>query len=312
MRKKTLLAVAIVALLISATVTVPIPAAAQSGEQAAASGPPQVMQLFVEDVKPGRAPAHLKNEAAWTAAYKKAMLKDYYVGATTLSGPPQAWFFAAFGSMGDVERVNAALEANKAVQAQLDRVGAAESDLLSNTRSMFVFYNKELSYRPDFNIGNYKYVMVDTVRVKPGQFSKFAEMWKMVNAAHEKANMDEHMLVYNAGLGAPGGTVFVFQPLKSLKEWDQMGKTHGKGSGYYEAVGDEGRKKMGEFAQNDQKFFERNILAISPEMSFVSEKVMAANPSFWMPKAAMAKSKSHASKGVKPVAERDTTKIRRK
>ena len=175
--------------------------------------------------------------------------------------------------------------------------------MLTNARSMFAFYNPKLSYRPDFNIGDYKYIMVDTIRVKLGHFPKFAEAWKAVTAAHEKANMDEHMLVYNVGLGAPGGTVVIFEPIKSLKEWDESSKTHGKGSAYYEAMGDEGRKMFSEVAQNDEMYVQRDFLAISPGMSFVSEKVMAANPSFWQPKTTMAK--APAMKPTTPAAKKE-------
>jgi hypothetical protein len=118
--------------------------------------------------------------------------------------------------------------------------------------------------------------MVDTYRLKLGHYEKCAELRKAVNAAHEKANIDEHMLVYNVGLGAPTGTVMVFQPLKSLKEFDDFAKTHGKGSAYYEVVGDAGRKMFTEFAREDEQFSVRDFLAFSPRMSFLSEKVVAA------------------------------------
>ena len=286
--RKILFALAVLALVVSATVTVPT-IAAQSHTDSASSGPPPVIQIFREEVKPGKGPLHAKTEAAFLVGYKKANLKYYYLGTTAMTGASEAWFFSAYGSMEDVEKANMAMEANKAVQAELDRAGIADGDLLTGVRSTYLFYNKELSYRPDFNLGEYKYFMVDTYRVKLGHYEKFAELRKAVNAAHEKANIDEHMLVYNVGLGAPAGTILVFEPMKSLKEWDDSAKTHGKGSAYYEAVGDAGRKMFTEFAREDEQFFVRDFLAFSPGMSFLSEKVIASNPSYWKPKAEMAK-----------------------
>ena len=300
--RKILFALAVLALVVSATVTVP--AVAQNVyADSASSGPPPVIQIFREEVKPGKGPLHAKTEAAWAAAYKKANLKYYYLGTTTMSGPTEAWFFSAYGSMEDAEKAQRALEANKAVQAEIDRVNVADGDLLSGTRSTYLFYNKELSYRPDFNIGEYKYFMVDTYRIKLGHYEKFAELRKAINAAHEKANVDEHMLVYGVGLGAPAGTVLVFQPVKSLKEYDDAAKTHGKGSAYYEATGDAGRKMFNDFAREDEQFFVRDFLAFSPGMSVVSEKVIAANPSFWKPKAEMAKAPA-----AKPAAKKESAK----
>jgi len=193
------------------------------------------------------------------------------------------------------------------VQAEIDRANIADGDLLTGVRSTFLFYNPELSYRPNFNVGEYKYLMVDTYRIKLGHGEKFSELRKAVNAAHEKANMDEHMLVYNVGLGAPGGTVMVLQPAKSLKEFDDSAKTHGKGSPYYEAVGDDGRKMFTEFAREDEQFFVRDFLAFSPGMSFVSEKVIAANPSFWQPKMELAK-----APGAKLAAKKEPAKTEKK
>jgi hypothetical protein len=300
--RKILFVLAVLALVVSATVIVPT-AAAQSNTESASAGPPPVIQIFREEVKPGKGPLHAKTEAAFLAAYKKANLKYYYLGTTTMTGPSEAWFLSAYSSMEDVEKANLAFEANKAVTAEMDRANVADGDLLTGVRSTYLFYNAELSYRPNFNLGEYKYFMVDTYRIKLGHYEKFAEMRKAVNAAHEKANIDEHMLVYNVGLGAPAGTIMVFEPMKSLKEWDEGGKIHGKGSAYYEAIGDAGRKMFTEFAREDEQFFVRDFLAFSPGMSFVSEKVMAANPSYWKPKMEMAKA---------PAAKKEPAKTEKK
>ncbi|MBZ5629412.1 MAG: hypothetical protein LAO06_11170 [Acidobacteriia bacterium] len=286
--KKLAFALVVLALCVSTTPIV-VPAAAQNYADSAASAPPPLLQIFREEVKPGKGPAHEKSEASWAAAYKQANLKYYYVGTTTMSGPSEAWFFSAYGSMEDAEKATALLSANKTAQADVDRINATDGELLTGARSWYAFYSPELSYRPNFNLGEYKYFMVDTYRIKLGHYEQFAAMRKAVNAAHEKAGLDEHMLVYNVGLGAPGGTYLVFEPMKSLKEWDEAGKTHGKGSAYYEAVGDDGRKMFTSFLRDDEQFFVRDFLAISPAMSVVSEKVMAANPSFWKPKTGMAK-----------------------
>jgi hypothetical protein len=300
--RKILFALAVLALAVSATVTVPA-VSAQSHADSASSGPPPVVQMFREEVKPGKGPLHAKTEAAWVAAYKKANLKYYYLGVTTMTGPSEAWFLAAYSSMEDVEKANMALEANKAVQAEIDRVGVADGDLLSGVRSTYLFFHSDLSYRPNFNVGDYKYFLVETYRLKLGHYEKFAELRKAINAAHEKANIDEHMLVYGVGLGAPLGTYLVFQPVKSLKEWDDSAKTHGKGSAYYEAQGDDGRKMVAEFAREDAQFLVRDFLAFSPGMSFLSEKVIAANPSFWKPKMEMAKA---------PAAKKEPAKTEKK
>lgn len=300
--RKTVIGLAALAMVASLMVTLPA-AAQQIYSDAASAAPPPVIQVFREEVKPGKGPLHAKSEASFVAAYKKTNPKYYYLGTTAMSGPSEAWFLSAYSSMEEVEKANQFFEANKAAQAEMDRINVSDGELLTGARSLYLFYNSDLSYRPNFNVGEYKYFMVDTIRIKPGHYEQFAALRKAVNEAHEKANLDEHMLVYNIGLGGPGGTFIVFEPMKSLKEFDDGAKTHGKGSAYYEAVGDEGRKMFTTFAREDQQYFTRDFLAISPGMSYVSEKVVAANPSFWMPKKEMA---TMPAKATKPAAKKET------
>src|ERR1700746_3744896 len=103
--RKILFAVAVLALVVSATVTVPTVAAQSNGDHAS-GGPPPVIQMFREEVKPGKSPLHAKTEAAFLAAYKKANLKYYYLGTTAMSGLSEAWFLSAYSSMEDVEKAN--------------------------------------------------------------------------------------------------------------------------------------------------------------------------------------------------------------
>jgi hypothetical protein len=65
-----------------------------------------------------------------------------------------------------------------------------------------------------------------------------------------------------------------------------------------------------EYAREDQQFFQRDFLAISPAMSAVSEQVVAANPDFWQPKTAMAK--APASKSTTPAAKKEPVKAEKK
>ena len=117
------------------------------------------------------------------------------------------------------------MEANKAVSAEISKVASTDGELINGTRTFILDYVPELSYRPNFKLGETRVFMVDTVRVKPGHGKEFSDIRKAVNAAHEKANMDEHMIVYYAGMGASGGTYFIFEPVKSVADLDEVDKT---------------------------------------------------------------------------------------
>ena len=107
--RKILFVAAVLALLATAALWTPMPVSAQSQSDTAKSGPPAVIQIFREYVKPGKGPAHEKSEALWAAAYKKGNFKYHFLAATTMSGPSEAWFLEAFDSMGDVEKANEAM-----------------------------------------------------------------------------------------------------------------------------------------------------------------------------------------------------------
>ena len=266
--------------------TLALPLIAQTAEK---SGAPNLIQIYREDVKPGKAAAHAKLESGWPAASRKAHATSYYLAATTMTGPTEAWFITPYDSLEAMEKADQFSHANPSYQAELDRLSAADGEYINSSRSIVAAFVPALSYRPQVKIGEYRYFMLDTVRVKLGHGKEFGDLRKGINAAHEKAGLDEHMLVYAVISGAPAGTYLIFQPAKSLAESDAAVKTHGEGSAYAAAIGDEGRKQARDFALNDELLFQRDWMAFSPAMSFVSPETIAAAPAYWSPKAVVAK-----------------------
>ncbi len=273
-------------------------------DKAASSGPPKRLQLVIEEVKPGKGAAHEKSEAAWLAAYLQTNIPAYGIGMTSMTGRSEAWFVNTMGeSWSDWDKWDKQMSANKAVAAEIAKVTASDGDLLNGSRTVYLSYVPDMSYRPDFKLGEYKYFMVDTVRVKPGHGKEFSDIRKAVNAAHEKANMDEHMLVYYASMGGMGGTYYIFEPLKSIAAMDEMDKLHGDDSAYRKALGEDFAKTNREFAQNGLISVQNDLFAISQKMSYVSENTAKLAPDFWLTKSVQAKAKSTSA--VKPAAAKE-------
>jgi hypothetical protein len=256
-----------------------------SAQEKSSNGPPKRLQLIIEDVKPGRGAAHQKSEEAWLAAFKRTNVPAYGLAMTSMTGRNEAWFANSMGeSWAQWDEWGKKMQSDKVVAASLDTASERDGDLINNSRTFYLDYVPELSYRPDFKLGEVRFFMVDTVRVKPGHGKEFSDIRKAVNAAHEKANMDEHMIVYYASLGAAGGTYYIFEPIKSIRDFDEMDKLHDDNSAYRTALGDDFQKMNHEFALNGLLSTESNLLAISPSMSYVSEEVAKAAPDFWNPK----------------------------
>ncbi len=246
-------------------------------------GPPKVLQIYREEVKPGKTAEHEKVEAGWPRAFAKAKWATHYLAIVSVTGPSEAWFLTGFDSLAGWEKDTRAAEKNTVLTAELGQLSAKDGELLSGGRGLVAVYRDELSYRTaGVNIGRMRYFYLTTVRLRPGHDIDFAEWNKIIKGAHEKADVPEHWAVFQVTLGMPSGTYLILQPLKSLAEVDDFPQTHGKA--YQDATGDEGRKKLRELASAGILSYETNIFAFNPKMSYVSKETAAADPDFWTPK----------------------------
>lgn len=240
---------------------------------------PKVLGIFREEVKPGRGPAHEKSEAQWPAALRKANSKGIYLAMT--SGD-QAWFLNPYPSFAAAEALAKEDEANAALTADLDRLWAADGEMLSRTSSLTAVYNEELSYRADWDVAKIRYYQVNTVRIQPGYGREFEELRKLTKAAHEKAKVEERWSVYEVVDGAPDVTFIIFFPIVSLAELDTAESIHGKD--YRDAVGEDTRSRLRDFQRNAVRSSETRLFRLNPRMSYLPKEFTDRDPDFWMPK----------------------------
>jgi hypothetical protein len=278
-----------------------LPALATGAEtQTAAMGPPKVLQIGREQVKPGKNALHEKVEASWPLLFANAHWPTHWLGMTSLTGPNEAWFVVGFDSLAAWEKDNRDMEKTPALKTQSDQLSQKDGELLSGTNSIAAVYNEEFSYRPNVKLGEMRYFAVVTLHVRPGHDNDFTEARKLAKAAHEKANMDEHWAYYQVISGAPTGTYLIFAPMKSLKEADAYPSLHGKA--YKDALGEEGQKKMRELESTAILSSETNLFEFKPKMSYVSKETAAADPAFWMPKSESPKASIQKKGSATPVS----------
>jgi len=267
----------------------------------AMSGPPKVLQIFREEVKPGKGAEHEKVEAGWPRAFSKANWPTHYLAMTSLTGAPEAWFVTGYSSLGAWEKDGDAMDKTATLKAETDRLAEQDGQLLSGARGLVAVYRPEMSYRATINVATMRYFRVVTFAVRPGHTEEFVESRKLAKAAHEKANVDDHYAVFEVVAGAPLGTYLLLVPMKSLGELDEFDQLHG--TAYKEAMGREGEKKMNELSSAAVLRVDSTIFAFSPKMSYVSQEWVAANPDFWAPKTAVAKA-APANKGVQKAVKK--------
>lgn len=249
-----------------------------------ATPPPKVIRIYREEVKPGMTAAHRKLEVPFPRAFTRANGSNHYIGLTSISGPNEAWFIEPHESFAEIEKFDQEDAKNTALSAEIDQLLEHDGSVLSGSRAILARLEEDLSFRPGFNMAMMRFVSVNTVRVRPGHDAEFRESRKIINAAYEKANADQHLAIFQVTAGAPTGTYLIFRGRKSLAELDAPPNQL-----VQQALGESNQKKLQELQGSALISNEANIFSIKPDMSYAPKAFATADPAFWAPKAAVAK-----------------------
>jgi hypothetical protein len=249
----------------------------------------RMLVVYREEVRAGKGAAHKANENAWANAYRKAGLPAGWVGATTMTGPNEAWFFTPVNTLEEFEKLNQAQDAHPTYAPESAKLSEKDGEYLNRTSTLLLRRRPGISYQPDVKVADMRYLQVDIVRVKPGRVSDFMDAWREVVAAHEKAKMDEHWVVHQVISGMPDGTFIFFYPVKSMAAFDKAEPMHAADA-YRGAMGEGGRRRMRDMSEAAMEWSQSIILALEPQMSAAPQE-WASDP-FWVLKpAAPAKTK---------------------
>jgi len=248
--------------------------------------PPKILQIYREEVKPGKGPAHAKVEAGWPAAFAKANWPSHYLALTSLTGPSEAWFVSGWDSMAAWEKDTKAVEGNTALSAELDALQEKDGELLSGGSGLLLSYREDLSNTPNVDLSKMRYFRIITFRIRPGHENDFMSAVKIVKDAYRKANISLPWAVFQVTAGMPGPTFTVWIPMTSLSELDATMKA---GKAIQDAEGEDGQKALAKAAADGYNFTTQNIFAYSPKMSYPPKEWVAKDPGFWAPKPAGSK-----------------------
>jgi hypothetical protein len=261
-----------------AAVSGALPAAAQTPAPNP-DAPPPVLVVFREVIKIGKNVAHEANEQGWAGVLARANWPTGWLGTTALTGPNEAWFFTGYPSWEAYGKDTADRDTAEAL-AETRKFAAQDGDMVNATYQMVARYRPGMSYRGTAALGKMRYFTINTVRVKPGYEGMFAERWRDIVAAHQKANLDEHWAVYSVSAGAPTGTFLFIYARASLAELDAAGGQH-TSDAYRDAMGEGGRAKNLAMTREAVEFDQTNHFAFSPKMSYVPKSWVDADPAFW-------------------------------
>jgi hypothetical protein len=247
-------------------------------------GPPKVLYLVREDIKPGMMPAHNKHSANFATIFGQLQTPNYRIALVPVAGSENevvyltgAETFAQLEGMlqGTDKKMGAATGATKAELARL----AVEAPQLHNAmRDMFAIFRPELSFNPGVVLPQMRYFSITTVRLKPGKDAEYAEyIQKVVNVARTKAKVDNvHLATFQVISGTGGGTYLIFRPMKSLGEMDDPVNMRVRA-----AMSDDMRKEADKSYSDAVMSSETSTYWLTPEMSYVEKEFAAVDPTFW-------------------------------
>jgi hypothetical protein len=261
-----------------------------SAQEPHLSGPPKVLTITREWVKPGKIGAtHEKTESLFVQAFARAKWPTHYLGMESISGKSRALFFTGYDSFDAYEKDTQAQEKNDALSAALAHAYLADGELLDAFDQSAWFYSEEQSYNAPVDLAHIRYFEIERFQIRQGHEREWAEGVKMVKAAYAKALPDAHWAMYSSVFGIPSPTYIVITPLKSAAEIDQDFASNSK---FVAAMGEDGMKHLAELSAAAIEASETNLFVINPKMSYPREEWVKADPDFWKPKASGAPKKS--------------------
>jgi len=273
-------------------------------QEPAMPGPPKVLYIVKEDIKPGMMGAHNIHSANFANIFKTMGTPNHRIAMVPVAGSEnEVIYITGAESFAKLETILNNTDkllggASGATKAELDRLNKEEPVLHAGMRDMFTLFRPELSYNPGVDIRTYRYFSISTLRVRPGHDAQFAEYAQKVINAAKKAKIDNyHTAIFQVISGAPAGTYLLFRPMKSLSELDdQVGMRLRAG------MGNDERRDLDKEASDVYMSSETSTYAFAPAMSYVEKEFAAADPAFWNTKPAMMAKPKPKKKMAKPVA----------
>jgi hypothetical protein len=250
-------------------------------------GPPTVLYIVREDIKPGLMADHGKHSAAFVRIFRSLGTSNYRIALVPIAGSEnEVLYITGAESFKELEdRLNETDKklsgATGGTQAELERLNKEAPVLHAAMRDMFSVFRPELSFNPGVDIRQMRYFQVTITRVRPGHDAQYADyVTKVLNVARQKAKVDNlHAAVFQVISGTAGGTYMVFRPLRSLAELDEN-----IGAKVRAAMGDDMKKDADKLASEAIMSSEVSTYAFVPSMSYVEKDFAAGDPTFWNPK----------------------------
>ena len=257
---------------------------ALNAQNAMADGPPKVLVIDREYLKPGKGGMlHERSESAFIHAFADAKSTTSYFALDSLSGPSRSLFLFSYASFADWEKETAAIRSNPALGAKLDQASLMDGDLLTGYDAGAMMLRPDLSLNKG-SIDGARYFEIIAFVVKPGHVHDFTELTKLYIDTYRKVAPETHWDTFEVMYGNPvptaaGGDVFlVFNLMKSLAETDKSIQNSDK---FVSELGASGMQKVSELTAASIEASTTNLFVINPRESNPPSEWIKKDPGFW-------------------------------
>ena len=248
-------------------------------------GPPPVLLVVREDIKPGMMGVHSRHAAEFANAFRKLQTPNYRIALVPVAGSEnEVLYITGAGTFAELEGMQKATDEKMGavtgmMKADMARLDKEAPDLHAGMRDMFAILRSDLSYNPGVAIATMRYFAITTVRVRIGHEAEYAELVKISNAAREKAKAELHVAAFQVIAGTGANTYMFFRPMKSLAEYDLKIAARVRA-----AMTEDQQKRVDKLANDSIAGSESSVYAMTPSMSYLSKEMIAGDPTFWTPK----------------------------
>jgi len=247
----------------------------------------KVLVVTRELVKPGKAAAHQRSEAAFANALIAGHSSVHFTALQSLTGPPRVLFLRAYPSFSAWEA--AAKSVGPQLGATLDRLDATDGEMVTDNATSALMLRPDLSTNTKRPAVGTRVLEINQYVVRPGHVHEFEELAKLYIKGFE--NIPEvHWTAYELAYGGYGpiaAPVFVtFTAYKSGAEVDAANAAADK---LATALGKDKMELLSTLTAASVQNETSNLFYVDPKMSNVSEEEMKTDPEFWTHKAPAAK-----------------------
>lgn len=255
------------------------PSTATAQDQGTVTGPPKILAIHREFVKPTDfGSVHQQSETALAQAMAQTNSPDHYSGWVALTGKLRVIFISGFDSMADFQKSVEGMDLGQGASGQAyDRLQREDGKLLTQMDQGVFRYQPDMSVNAPVDIARMRFLEITAIRVKVGHNADWQKLVKLHDSVYGNVP-GAHWAMFAGMYGNFSGLYLAISPMKSLAEIDAQHTAMGQA---FKSASAEQKQEMSQLAQATLESVESNLYAADPKMSYVGDKWKSEDPGFW-------------------------------